>query len=77
MSIDQTGIKSWVPSPITRAPGYFGAIATNGPISAIVLPVIATAPPGITPAWPNRGSVIAWAPRMMIVSAMMLLLPRR
>src|SRR5215831_9547323 len=50
------------------APGYLGAIAAKGPISLTVPSMITTAPDGITPDLPRRGSVMAYAPRIMIVS---------
>src|SRR6266436_2728937 len=48
--------------------GYLGAIAANGPVSLMVPSTITTAPSRITPDAPRRGSVIAYAPRMMMVS---------
>src|SRR5713226_7949216 len=52
---------------MTPLPGYLGAIAANGPVSLMVPSTITTAPAGITPDAPRRGSVIAHAPRMMMV----------
>src|SRR6266404_8920106 len=57
---------------MTTAPGYLGAIAANGPVSLTVPSTITTAPAGITPDAPRRGSVIAYAPRMMMVSVIAL-----
>src|SRR6266481_5650476 len=57
---------------MTRISGYLGAIAANGPVSLIVPSTITTAPAGITPDAPRRGSVIAYAPRMMMVSVIAL-----
>src|SRR5690348_9788819 len=57
---------------MTPAPGYLGAIAANGPVSLMVPSTIATAPAGITPDAPRRGSVIAYAPRMMMGSVIAL-----
>ena len=48
-----------VPSPMMSAPGYLGAIAAKGPVSLTVPSMITTAPAGITPDVPRRGSVIA------------------
>src|SRR5215831_13575727 len=50
------------------ASGYLGAIAAKGPVSLTVPSMITTAPAGIVPDSPRRGSVMAYAPRMMIVS---------
>jgi fructoselysine-6-P-deglycase FrlB-like protein len=44
----------------------------KGPACLTVPSMITTAPAGITPAAPRRGSVIAYAPRMMMVSVMTL-----
>src|ERR1700730_2410943 len=49
------------------ASGYLGAIAAKGPVSFTVPSMITTAPAGMTPDAPRRGSVMAYAPRMMIV----------
>src|SRR3954454_5378325 len=57
---------------MTPIPGYLGAIAANGPASLMVPSAITTAPAGITPDAPRRGSVIAYAPRMMMVSVIAL-----
>src|SRR6266478_4736507 len=57
---------------MTPISGYLGAIAANGPVSLIVPSTITTAPDGITPDAPRRGSVIACAPRMMMVSVIAL-----
>src|ERR1700736_6195470 len=57
---------------MTPLPGYLGAIAANGPVSLMVPSTITTAPSGITPDAPRRGSVIAYAPRMMMVSVIAL-----
>src|SRR5438552_13680501 len=57
---------------MTSTSGYLGAIAANGPVSLMVPSTITTAPAGITPDAPRRGSVIAYAPRMMIVSVITL-----
>src|SRR5580693_9215249 len=54
------------------ASGYLGAIAAKGPVSLTVPSMITTAPAGITPDAPRRGSVMAYAPRMMIVSVITL-----
>src|SRR3984893_1873428 len=53
-------------------PGYLGAIASNGPVSLMVPSTITTAPSGITPDAPRHGSVIAYAPRMRMVSVIAL-----
>src|SRR6266566_9857917 len=57
---------------MTPISGYLGAIAANGPVSLMAPSSITTAPAGITPGAPRRGSVIAYAPRMMMVSVMAL-----
>src|SRR5262249_55170562 len=57
---------------MTRVPGYLGAIAANAPVSLIMPSTITTAPAGIAPDVPRRGSVIAYAPRMMMVSVIAL-----
>src|SRR5712664_4583744 len=57
---------------MTPISGYLGAIAANGPVSLMVPSTITTAPAGITPGAPRRGSVIAYAPRMMMVSVIAL-----
>src|SRR6266404_919787 len=57
---------------MTPISGYLGAIAANGPVSLTVPSMITTAPAGITPNAPRRGSVIAYAPRMMMVSVITL-----
>src|SRR5215468_7144113 len=54
------------------APGYLAAIAAKGPVSLTAPSMITTAPAGITPDDPRRGSVIAYPLRMMIVSLMTL-----
>src|ERR1700750_3362962 len=54
------------------APGYVGATAAKGPVSSTVPSTITTAPAGITPDAPRRGSVIAYAPRMIMVSVISL-----
>src|SRR5258707_11354192 len=57
---------------MTPISGYLGAIAAKGPVSLMVPSTITTAPSGITPDAPRRGSVIAYAPRMMMVSVIAL-----
>src|ERR1700724_814574 len=57
---------------MTPAPGYLGAIAANGPVSLMVPSTITTVPAGITPDAPRRESVIAYAPRMIMVSVIAL-----
>src|ERR1700720_561130 len=57
---------------MTPVRGYLGAIAANGPVSLMVPSVITTAPAWITPDAPRRGSVITYAPRMMMVSVIAL-----
>src|SRR6202011_4669822 len=57
---------------MTPISGYLGAIAANGPVSLTMPSTITTAPSGITPDAPRRGSVIAYAPRMMMVSVIAL-----
>src|ERR1700730_10005194 len=57
---------------MTPISGYLGAIAANGPVSLTMPSTITTAPAGITPDAPRRGSVSAYAPRMMMVSVIAL-----
>src|SRR6266478_6379077 len=57
---------------MTAISGYLGAIAANAPVSLMVPSTITTAPAGITPDAPRRGSVIAYAPLMMMVSVIAL-----
>src|SRR5215470_1780891 len=54
------------------APGYLDAISAKGPVCLTVPSLITTAPAGITPDAPRRGSVIAYAPLMMMVSVIAL-----
>jgi hypothetical protein len=72
MSVHQTGHQQLLPSPMISAPGYLAAISAKGPVCLTVPSMITTAPAGITPDAPRRGSVIAYAPRMMMVSVMSL-----
>jgi hypothetical protein len=53
-------------SPMMSAPGYLDTIPANEPVSVTVPSTITTAPAGITPDAPRRGSVIAYALRMMV-----------
>ena len=53
--------------------GIFGSdCGERAPVSLTVPSMITTAPAGITPDAPRRGSVMAYAPRMMIVSVITL-----
>jgi hypothetical protein len=52
--------------------GIFGSDCVERPVSLMMSSMITTAPAGITPDAPRRGSVIAYAPRMMIVSVIIL-----
>jgi hypothetical protein len=70
MSVHQTGHQQLSAIADDAGPGIFGRNAANDPFSLTMPSVIATAPAGITPVGPRRGSVIAYAPRIMMVSVM-------
>jgi hypothetical protein len=72
VSVDKPGEQQLSAVTEDVGTGIFGSDCVEGPVSLMMSSMITTAPAGITPDAPRRGSVIAYAPRMMIVSVITL-----